>query len=249
MVDIRSYLNIVIVFCYHCLNAIPGMVAIMKVLLIEDSRRLQRSLKDGLHREGFAVDITSDGVEGLSFAETYEYDVVVLDLMLPGIDGLTVLQKLRARGNDTHILILSAKDRVQDRLQGLRLGADDYLVKPFAFEELCARLHALVRRRYQTKSPSLTLGPLTLTPDLRQLCYGDIPIPLTRSEYALFECLARRRGRVLSRMQLRDLLYPHDVDVGSNVIDVMVYTIRKKIRASGALAVIQTLRGEGYLIE
>ncbi len=139
----------------------------MKVLLIEDSERLRRSLGHGLRKEGFAVDLAGDGCEGLLFAETYTYDVVILDLMLPGMDGLTLLQRLRTQGNDTHILILSAKDQVEDRVRGLRLGADDYLIKPFAFEELCARLHTLIRRRYDTKNPRIQLGPLVMNTSLR----------------------------------------------------------------------------------
>lgn len=226
-----------------------GKAATMKLLLIEDSKRLQRSLGQGLRREGFAVDITGDGREGLLFAQTYEYDVVVLDLMLPGMDGLTVLQTLRAEDNETHILILSAKDQVQDRIRGLRLGADDYLIKPFAFEELCARLQALIRRRYQSKNPCLEIGPLRINTDLRQVSQDKRPIDFTRSEYALFEYLVLRRGRVLSRDQLREHLYPYDADVGSNVIDVMIYSIRKKLREHAVPPVIRTIRGTGYLVE
>ena len=221
----------------------------MRILLIEDSVRLRRSLEHGLRREGFAVDMTGDGCEGFLFAETYAYDVVVLDLMLPGMDGLTLLQRLRARGNNAHILILSAKDQVEDRVHGLRLGADDYLIKPFAFEELCARLYALVRRRYESKNPSVQLGLLSINTNVRQVFRGDTPITLTHNEYGLLECLVLRRGRVFSRDQLRQHLYPHDVDVSSNVIDVMIYNIRKKLRRRGVPSVIRTIRGQGYLID
>lgn len=221
----------------------------MKILLIEDSVRLRRSLEHGLQREGFAVDTADDGCTGLHFAETYTYDVVILDLMLPGIDGLTLLRRLRAQGNSTHILILSAKDQVDDRVRGLRLGADDYLIKPFAFDELCARLHALVRRRYETKNPHLEVGPLTINTNLRQVFRGQTPFPFTRNEYMLLEYLAQQRGRVFSRDQLREHLYPHDVDVNSNVIEVMIYHIRKKLRRQGVSSVIRTVRGQGYLID
>ncbi len=230
-------------------NAICYDAPIMRVLLIEDSVRLRRSLGHGLRREGLAVDMSGDGCEGLLYAETYDYDVVVLDLMLPGMDGLTLLQRLRAQGNNTHILILSAKDRVEDRIRGLRLGADDYLIKPFAFDELCARLRALIRRRYETKNPCMQLGALSINTDLRQIFHGDTPVALTRNEYMLVEYLALRRGRVLSRHQVREHLYPHDVDVSSNVIEVMIYNIRKKLRTQGLPSVIRTIRGHGYLID
>jgi two-component system copper resistance phosphate regulon response regulator CusR len=221
----------------------------MKVLLIEDSLRLRRSLEHGLRKRGFAVDLAGDGCEGLGFAETYTYDVVILDLMLPRLDGLTLLQRLRAQGNTTHILILSAKDQVEDRVRGLRLGADDYLVKPFAFEELCARLNALVRRRYEAKNPCIQLGPLTINTDLRQVCHEQTPLPFTRNEYRLLEYLGQQRGRVFSRDHLREHLYPHDVDVSSNVIEVMMYNIRQKLRRQGVPSVIRTVRGQGYLID
>lgn len=221
----------------------------MKVLLIEDSVRLRRSLEHGLRKEGCVVDLSGDGCEGLCFAETYTYDVVILDLMLPGIDGLTILQRLRAQGNHTHILILSAKDQVEDRVRGLRLGADDYLVKPFAFDELCARLQALARRPAATQHPCLQLGPLRLDTSLRQISYEGTPIALTRNEYRLLEYLARRRGQVFSHEQLRELLYAHDVEVSSNVIEVMMYNIRKKLRCLGVAPVIRTLRGQGYCVD
>lgn len=221
----------------------------MKVLLIEDSLRLRRTLDHGLRKEGFAIDMTGDGCEGLQFAETYGYDVIILDLMLPGLDGLTLLQRLRAQGNNVHVLILSAKDQVEDRVRGLRLGADDYLIKPFAFDELCARLHALSRRRHDTKNPCLEVGDLSIDTNLRQIFHGETPLPVTRNEYMLLAYLAQQRGRVFSREQLREQLYPHDAEVSSNVIDVMVYNIRQKLRRQGVPSVIQTIRGQGYLVD
>jgi DNA-binding response OmpR family regulator len=218
------------------------------VLVIEDSSRLRRSLCNGLRHEGFAVDGTGDGLEGLRYAEVYPYEVIVLDLMLPSMDGFTILKQLRSQGKDTHILILSAKDQLEDRLRGLNLGADDYLVKPFEFEELCARLRALMRRRYQTKNPSIQLGDLTIDTAQRAACLGEQPLSLTRNEYALLESLAFSRGRVLSRDLLRDQLYTSDADISSNVIDVVICTLRKKIRAAGGPAVIRTVRGQGYLV-
>jgi DNA-binding response OmpR family regulator len=220
----------------------------MKILLIEDSARLQRSLGQGLKREGFVVNLATDGRAGLLEAESSDYDVVVLDLMLPGMDGWTILQRLRAQGNNTSILILSAKDQVHDRTRGLNLGADDYLVKPFAFDELCARMRALIRRRYHAKDPCIRLGSLTLNTAMRQVSIGSIPLALTRNEYTLLESLALRRGHVRTRAFLQDQLYAYDADVASNVIDVTIYTLRKKIRRAGGEPLIRTIRGQGYVI-
>lgn len=218
------------------------------MLIIEDSSRLRRSLCNGLRHEGFVSDATGDGQEGLCYAEVYPYDAIVLDIMLPSMDGLTILKTLRAQGNDTHILILSGKDQLEDRLRGLDLGADDYLVKPFAFEELCSRLRALMRRRYQSKDPLLCLEGLVIDTAQLRACLGDASLALTRQEYALLEQLALSRGRVLSRDLLRDHLYTSEADVASNVIDVVVCTLRRKIKSAGGPAVIQTIRGQGYLI-
>jgi DNA-binding response OmpR family regulator len=220
----------------------------LKVLVIEDSSRLRRSLCNGLQHEGFATDATGDGREGLSYAEVYTYDAIVLDIMLPSMDGLTILKTLRTQRDETHILILSAKDQLEDRLQGLDLGADDYLVKPFAFEELCSRLRALMRRRYQSKTPQVCLDGLVIDTAQRRAWLGEAPLQLTRQEYALLEQLALSRGRVLSRDLLRDQLYTSEADVASNVIDVVVCTLRRKIKSAGGPAVIQTIRGQGYLI-
>jgi DNA-binding response OmpR family regulator len=164
------------------------------------------------------------------------------------MDGFTILKQLRSQGKDTHILILSAKDQLEDRLRGLNLGADDYLVKPFEFEELCARLRALMRRRYQAKNPSIQLGDLTIDTAQRVACLGEQALSLTRNEYALLEYLAFSRGRVLSRDLLRDQLYTSEADISSNVIDVVICTLRKKIKAAGGPAVIRTVRGQGYLV-
>ncbi len=221
----------------------------MKLLVIEDSERLRRSLGHGLRRAGFAVDLTPDGREGLAYAEINDYDVIVLDLMLPGMDGLTLLRTLRQKGGKTHVLILSAKDQVQDRILGLELGADDYLVKPFAFEELCARIRALIRRRYETKSPSIHLGEVEIDMARQAVLVHGEPVALTPTEYALLELLALRRGRVVTREQILDRLYESEDEVASNVVEVLVCSLRKKIQPAGAPPVIVTRRGRGYLIE
>jgi DNA-binding response OmpR family regulator len=221
----------------------------MKLLIVEDSERLRRSLGQGLQRAGFAVDLAADGREGLAYAEINDYDAIVLDLMLPEVDGLTVLRTLRRQGRNTHVLILSAKDQVEDRIRGLELGADDYLIKPFAFDELCARVRALVRRRYDNKDPVLRAGDLAIDTARQQASRGGRPLPLTPTEYALLHLLALRRGRVVTREQILDHLYDSAAEVSSNVIDVLVCSLRKKVQPEGTSPLIATRRGSGYLIE
>lgn len=221
----------------------------MKLLVVEDSERLRRSLGQGLQRAGFAVDLTADGREGLAFAEVNDYDAIILDLLLPEIDGLTVLRRLRRQGKQTHVLILSAKDQVDDRIRGLELGADDYLVKPFSFDELCARVRALVRRRYASKDPVLRLGDLEIDTARQEASRAGRVLPLTPTELALLHLLALRRGRVVSREQILDHLYDSAADVSSNVVEVLVCSLRKKVQPAGAAPLIVTRRGSGYLIE
>ena len=220
----------------------------MKVLIIEDSERFLHSLGRGLTKAGYAVDLAADGKTGVAFAETHDYDAIVLDLMLPFLSGLEVLCRLRKGGQDTHILILSAKDRVEDRVTGLEMGADDYLVKPFSFDELCARLQALVRRRYRTKNPRLRVCPLEIDTAGRRVRREGESIPLTASEYALLELLAYRRGRVFSCDQLLEHLYRSDKDVSHNAVQVLVSSLRRKIRRGDEPSIVETRRGFGYVI-
>ncbi len=220
----------------------------MKLLIIEDSPRLLRTLGIGLRKMGYAVDLVADGADGLDYARFNEYDVVVLDLMLPTMDGLTVLQRLRALGKKTHILILSAKDRVEDRIRGLQLGADDYMVKPFSFDELCARIQTLVRRRYGEKNPEIMVGALVLNTAARTVSRDGRRVPLTAAEYCIFEHLALSRGRVFSKEQLIDAIHDGESCTGANVIEVLVCTLRKKIDGEGAGSIIETRRGHGYCI-
>jgi DNA-binding response OmpR family regulator len=219
----------------------------MRLLLVEDSDRLRRWLSRGLRREGYAVDVAADGQEGLWSASENTYDVIILDLMLPGIDGMTILRTLRERGNATHVLILSAKDMVEDRIEGLSLGADDYLVKPFSFAELCARIKALVRRSYGTKSPVLHVGELTMDTSSQQVQHSGQPLSLTPREYGLMELLVRRAGEVVSRREMWEHLYEFDSVTASNVIEVMVCSLRRKLGPGGDL--IKTRRGKGYFID
>lgn len=221
----------------------------MKLLVIEDSQHLLRSLGVGFRKLGHAVDLVADGAEGLDYARLNNYDAIILDLMLPTMNGLTVLQSLRESGKKTCILILSAKDRVEDRIRGLRLGADDYLVKPFSFDELCARLEALSRRKHGEKSPAISIGGLVLNPAMRAVSRSGQFIHLTSVEYSIFECLALNRGRVLSKEQLLDAVHDSDACPGPNVIEVLICTLRKKIGDGAKATIIHTRRGYGYFIE
>lgn len=220
----------------------------MKLLVIEDSERLQRSLKHGLSRSGFAVDVVGDGEEGLAYARHGKYDVIVLDLLLPKMDGLTVLRRLREDGSNVHVLVLSAKDQVPERVEGLQLGADDYLTKPFDFDELVARLRALVRRKYGTKSPVHEIGGLQLDTARRAVIHEGRQIDLTKNEYSLLEYLVVRRGRVVSKIELLDHLYSGSAHGSENAVEVFIHQLRKKLHVNGH-DIIQTRRGYGYVIE
>ncbi len=221
----------------------------MKLLIIEDSQTLRRSLGAGLRKMGYAVDLVGDGAEGFDFARLNAYDVIMLDLMLPKMDGFTVLQRLRALGKETHILILSARDQVEDRIRGLTLGADDYMAKPFSFDELCARIQALVRRQYGQKNPSIAVGSLTLNTAARSVSREGATVALTPAEYSIFEHLALGRGRVFSKEQLIDAIHDSDSCPGPNVVEVLICTLRKKIGDDAENPIICTRRGHGYCIE
>ena len=221
----------------------------MNLLIVEDSKALRETLHDGLAKLGYGVDAVGDGAVGLDYAKAKEYDVIVLDLMLPGMDGLAVLSALRAAGRKSHVLILSAKDQVEDRIRGLRLGADDYMAKPFSFDELCARIGTLIRRRYDAKSPPIMIGGLTLNTASRELRHGSQPIALTPGEYAILEFLALNRGRVVSAERLLEVSHSSDATPGQNVVQVMVCTLSRKLADEGAHKVIETRRGYGYYID
>ncbi|MGD0649993.1 MAG: response regulator transcription factor [Verrucomicrobiia bacterium] len=221
----------------------------MKVLLVEDSKLLQRSVGMGLRKAGYAVDVTGDGAEGLWYAESNQYDVIVLDLMLPGLDGLTLLRRLRTQGKDTHVLILTAKDTVPDRVRGLQSGADDYLVKPFALEELLARVQALCRRGYGRKTSRLRIADMEIDMAARTVTRAGDVIDLTAREYRLLEYLALRRGEVVSRSEIEEHIYGESVDPLSNVVDSTICVLRKKITPAGQAPLIVTKRGLGYVMD
>jgi DNA-binding response OmpR family regulator len=221
----------------------------VRILLVEDSRRLQEAIGTGLHEMGYAVDISGDGEDGLWRAETGEYDVIVLDIMLPKLDGLTVLGRLREQGKTTHVLILTARDKVEDRVRGLQLGADDYLVKPFNFLELVARIQALARRAHGIKTPRITLGELLIDTSACTVTRAGEPIELTPREYALLEFLTFRRGQVVSRTQIEQHIYDDRVELASNVVDSTICMLRRKVDRPGVTSLIQTRRGLGYILE
>ena len=231
----------------------------MRLLVVEDSERLRRSLSEGLRRSGFTVDVAADGEAALAQTCAETYAVIVLDLMLPKLDGLRVLQSMREQGDRTHVLILSAKDQVSERVAGLNLGADDYLAKPFAFDELLARVNALVRRRMEAKNPLLTAGDLEVDTNARTARVAGALVALSRLEHELLTLLIRRRGRVVTRAQIVDALYDSASDNVSNVVEALVYSLRRKMQQCTATAavgnsaprrdIVVTRRGLGYLIE
>ncbi len=220
----------------------------MRLLLVEDYPPLQKSVVKGLREAGFAVDVTGDGREALWYAESNQYDVIVLDLMLPGLDGLSILSRLRAKGRQSHVLIITAKDAVADRVAGLNAGADDYLVKPFEFDELLARVQAMVRRSYHRKNPVMEIGPLRINTATQQVQRGDADLQLTAREYALLEYLAMRAGELVTRTDIWEHVYDFRSDATSNVVDVYVGHLRRKIDHEGESSLIETVRGRGYLL-
>jgi DNA-binding response OmpR family regulator len=221
----------------------------MRILLVEDYPPLQTSVAQGLREAGFAVDATGDGADGLHLAKTNPYDVIVLDLMLPGMSGLELLRQYRLSGGAAAVLILTARDTVDDRVKGLDDGADDYLVKPFAFAELLARVRAMIRRRYDQPATTITLGPLVIDTASQRVTRNGEPVEMTGREYALLEYLARRAGQVVSRTQIWDHLYEFDSEATSNVVDVYIGYLRKKLDSPDRPSLIRTYRGRGYSLE
>jgi DNA-binding response OmpR family regulator len=217
----------------------------MRVLVVEDEPDLARALARSLGEAGFAVDVAADGEDGLFRIREIPYDAAVLDLMLPRLDGWSVLEAARAEGIRVPILVLTARDQLADRVRGLNLGADDYLVKPFATSELIARLHALIRRSYGSAAATLRIGDLVIDVAARQVSRDGSPIELTAREFAILELLTRSRGAVVARATIYEHIYDDETDVLSNVIDVHVAALRRKLGAD----LIRTRRGEGYLID
>jgi DNA-binding response OmpR family regulator len=219
----------------------------MRILVVEDERRIAAYVKRGLEEQGYAVDVAYAGPEALDWAAAVNFDLIVLDILLPELDGLTVCRELRARGVCTPILMLTARGAIDDRVAGLDAGADDYLVKPFALKELLARLRALARRGTDTpRSSVLEVADLTLNTLTRRVRRGDKAIEVTAKEYAVLECLMREPGRVLSRTVIADHVWNYDVYHQSNVVDVYIRNLRRKIDDGCDLKLIHTVRGAGY---
>jgi DNA-binding response OmpR family regulator len=218
----------------------------MRVLVVEDSRRLAGIIKRGLLEEGYTVDNAYDGEEAQYMAESTPFDLIVLDIMLPKKDGLAVCRDLRAKNVNIPILMLTAKDSVEDRVLGLDTGADDYLVKPFAFSELLARLRALLRREVLPRVQKLQVGDLSLDPQSREAWRDGSRMDLTAKEYAILEYFMRRPNAVVTRTMLGESVWDYEFDGLSNIIDVYVRRLRRKIDREGQDSLIQTVRGSGY---
>ena len=218
----------------------------MRLLLIEDETALRVGLAKQLEADGYRVDQAADGEDGLFQAREYPVDLAIVDVGLPKLNGLTVVQRLRADGRTIPILILTARGSWQDKVVGLESGADDYLVKPFEYPELAARVKALLRRSMKATSDVLTLGPIAIDFSAQTAKLNGEPLDLTAFEYRVLEFLVRERARVVTKQELSDYLYPHDEDRDSNVLEVLIGRLRRKLDPDGSLAPIETLRGRGY---
>lgn len=218
----------------------------MRVLVIEDELALQSDIKAQLEAESYIVDTSAEGNEGYFFATEYPLDAAIVDIGLPGMSGIDIIKKLRADGSVLPILILTARSRWQEKVEGLEAGADDYLVKPFQMEELLARVKALLRRAAGSPTEELTCGCITIHPAKQQVLLHDAPVEVTAFEYRLLEYLMRHPTEAVSKTRLADYLYPHDDDRDSNVIEVLIGRLRKKLDADGSMQPIETLRGRGY---
>jgi heavy metal response regulator len=222
---------------------------IVRILVVEDERRIAAFVKRGLEEEHYAVDVAYDGEEALDWAAVVDYDLIVLDVLLPKKDGIQVCRELRERGSKVPILMLTARDAVEDRVRGLDSGADDYLVKPFAFQELLARIRALLRRQSEVKTAQLQVADLVLDTVTHRATRAGQVIELTAREYALLEFLMRHPRQVLSRTQIAEHVWDYDFFSTSNVVDVYVGYLRRKIDRDFDVKLIQTVRGAGYKIE
>jgi two-component system response regulator PhoP len=218
----------------------------MRLLLIEDDAALRLGLARQLEAEGYRVDQAADGEEGLFLAEEYPVDLAIVDLGLPKLNGITIVQRLRAKGSALPILILTARGSWQDKVAGLEAGADDYLVKPFEFQELAARVKALLRRSLKSPTDLLVLGPLAIDLAGQAVRLDGEPLELTAFEYRMLEYLVRQRERVVTKQELSDYLYPHGEDRDSNVLEVLIGRLRRKLDPDGTRTPIETVRGRGY---
>jgi len=220
----------------------------MRILIVEDEKDLAAIIKQGLEEEGYVVDVAHDGEEGLYMAESYPIDVMVLDVMLPLMDGLKVLSNLRKKGVQTPVILLTARDALLDKIKGLDTGADDYLTKPFVFEELLARIRSLIRRKTTVKEAVIRIADLEIDTASHQVRRAGKPIALSAKEYSLLEFLAYRKGSVVSRTDIIEHIYNEDADMDSNVVDVYINYLRNKIDKEFSGKLIHTVRGAGYIL-
>ena len=221
----------------------------VRILVVEDERKVASFIKKGLEEEGYAVDVAVDGEEGLVMALTRMHDLIILDIRLPRRDGLRVLQALRHDGVTAPVLLLTVRATIEDKVLGLDAGADDYLTKPFAFQELVARVRALLRRRAEGEPTVLHIGDLTLDPARRTVTRGDEKIDLTPREFALLDYFMRNPGRVLTRTMIAEHVWDYSFDTSTNVIDVYVNYLRKKVDAGREPKLLHTMRGVGYVLK
>ncbi|MBA3759739.1 MAG: response regulator transcription factor [Gemmatimonadales bacterium] len=221
----------------------------MKILVVEDDRTVGQYVKRGLEEQRYHADLVGDGMEGLRLASGGRYDLIVLDLRLPEMNGLEVLRTLRDRGNTTPVLVLTAQDAVDFKVQALRAGADDYVTKPFAFEELLARVEALGRRPKEIRAPLLRVGDLELDMATREVKRAGEPIELTPKEYTVLEYLMRHAGKVMSRTLITEYAWDYHFDPGTNIVDVVINRLRKKVDSGHAQKLVHTVRGVGYVVK
>ena len=221
---------------------------VMKVLIVEDEKKIASFLRKGLESQGFVVDVSHHGDEGFTLATTRPYDAAILDIMLPGKDGLSILRNLRERKSPLPVILLTARSELNERLEGLNLGADDYLTKPFHIEELIARLHAVARRATGATQSILTVADLTMNLLTREVRRASQRIELTAREFSLLEHLMRSPGRVLTRVEICERVWEYNFDPGTNLVDVYVQRIRKKVDGDFPKELIETIRGVGYRI-
>lgn len=221
----------------------------MRILIVEDEKDLAAIIKQGLEEEGYIVDVAHDGEEGLYMAESYPIDVMVLDVMLPLMDGLTVLSNLRKKGVQTPVILLTARDALIDKIKGLDTGADDYLTKPFVFEELLARIRSMIRRKTTVKEAVIRIADLEIDTASHQVKRAGKSISLSAKEYSLLEFLAYRKGEVVSRTDIVEHIYNEDADMDSNVVDVYINYLRNKIDKEFSGKLIHTVRGAGYILK
>lgn len=221
----------------------------MRVLIVEDEKDLANIIQMGLEEEGYIVDIANDGEEGLYMAENYPLDAIILDIMLPVIDGLTLLSTLRKKGVKTPVLLLTARDALMDKVEGLDTGADDYMTKPFEFTELVARLRSLIRRGGEAREAVLRIADMEINTASHEVTREGMAIKLSAREYALLEYLAYNKGTVVSRTEIVEHIYHEDAEMDSNVVDVYINYLRKKIDKEPWPKLIHTIRGAGYILK